>query len=191
MERALIICCVVAALLGQATSSQPLAGTPADAPRANLAPSIDRVGFPEDYRSRFKVLNVVVRDEAPEVLTAYGNEQAASVDSRARLPYPDGSIIVMEFSYALRDSNNQLKRDANGTVQIDRVEHLDVMRRGRGFGDAYGASRSGEWEYAGYRLDGGYTTPPERSAQCAACHRTAGPENDYVFLMRRRPSDSK
>src|SRR5262245_57408855 len=106
-----VICWVGAVLLWQAASSQSPA---ADGARADSAPSIDRVGFPKDYRSRLKVLDVVVRDKAPEVLTVYGNEQAASVHSRAQLPFPDGSIIVMEFSYALRDSNNQLKRDASG-----------------------------------------------------------------------------
>jgi hypothetical protein len=55
------------------------------------------------------------------------------------------------------------------------------MRRGEGFGEAYGASRSGEWEYAGYRMDGSYTTPPEKSAACAACHLKAGAERDFVY----------
>jgi hypothetical protein len=178
------MCIVVAALLGHTASSQQPTGTPAEEPLVASGPSTDRVGFPKDYKTRFKVLGVVVREEAPEVLTAYGNEQAAAVDSRAKLPYPDGSILVMEFGYALKDSKNQLVRDANGKVRIGSVEHVDVMRRGEGFGEAYGASRSGEWEYAGYRLDGSYTTTPEKSVQCAACHRGAGPDNDFVFRMR-------
>lgn len=167
------LCCVVAAaLLGQTASSQP--------------PATDRVGFPKDYRTRYKLLSVRVRDQAPEILTAYGNEQAASVSSRAGLPFPEGSILLMEFSYAVRDSNNQIKRDANGDAQKGEVEHVDVMKRSKGFGEMYGANRSGEWEFAGYKLDGSYTTTPEQSVGCATCHRTAGAENDFVFRMRAK-----
>jgi hypothetical protein len=174
MERKLLAINVlwisIAALLAHVATSAP--------------PAADRVGFPKDYRTQFKVLGVTVRAEAPEVLTAYGNEQAASVSSRAKLPYPEGSIILMEFSYALRDSNNQIRRDANGAVLKGEIEHVDVMKRGKNFGTAYGEHRAGEWEYAGYKLDGTYATTPEESVRCAACHRTAGAENDFVFRMR-------
>lgn len=174
MERKLlainIICILGAALLTHVALSE--------------APAADRVGFPKDYRTQYKVLGVTIRDQAPEVLTAYGNDKAASVANREQLPFPEGSIILMEFSYALRDENNQIKRDANGVVLKGEIEHVDVMRRGKNFGEAYGENRSGEWEYAGYKLDGTYATTPEASVQCAACHRKAGPENDFVFRMR-------
>jgi hypothetical protein len=165
-----IIGIIVAALLAHVASSEP--------------PAADRVGFPKDYRTSFKVLGVTVREQAPEILTAYGNEQAASVSDRSKLPFPEGSIILMEFSYALRDANNQIQRDANGVAQIREIEHVDVMKRSKDFGEAYGANRSGEWEFAGYKLDGSYATTPEAAVKCAACHLTAGPENDFVFRMR-------
>lgn len=174
------ICVIGTVLLGHAASS--------DGSLAVAGPATDRVGFPKDYRTRFKVLGVIVKEQALRVSTVYGNEQAASVTSRDQLPFPEGSIILVEFSDALRDTNNQVVRDANGTLQRGMVDHVDVMKRGKDFGEAYGASRSGEWEYAGYRLDGSYTTPPEKSAQCAACHRKAGPENDFVFRMRAAPA---
>ncbi|WP_161813781.1 cytochrome P460 family protein [Steroidobacter agaridevorans] len=174
------ICIVGTVLLGQSASSE---GTPAAA-----APTTDRVGFPKDYRTRFKVLGVIVKEQALRVSTVYGNEQAATVTSRDHLPFPEGSIILVEFSDALRDANNQVVRDANGALQRGEVDHIDVMKRGKGFGETYGENRSGEWEFTGYRLDGSYTTPPEKSAQCAACHRTAGPENDFVFRMRAAPA---
>ena len=174
MERKLlainVLAVLAAALLAHVASSDP--------------PAADRVGFPKNYQTQFKVLGVRVRDEAPEVLTAYGNTRAASVSSRTQLPFPEGSVILMEFSYALRDANNQIVRDANGIVQKGAVEHVDVMKRGKGFGEKYGDNRSGEWEYAGYKLDGTYATTPEQSVQCAGCHRKAGPENDFVYRMR-------
>jgi hypothetical protein len=172
-----VLCIVGAVLLAHSASSGP--------------PAVDRVGFPKDYRTQFKVLGVKVRDQAPEVLTAYANEQAASVSSRAQLPFPDGSIILMEFSYARRDSNNQIQRDANGAVLKGEVEHVDVMRHGKGYGEGYGDNRSGEWEYAGYKLDGTYTTTPEEAVQCAACHRKAGPENDFVYRMSAATSSGQ
>jgi hypothetical protein len=171
------LCVVAAVLLAQAASSEP-----------PMAPSVDRVGFPKDYRTRFKVLGVIVKEQEQKVSTIYGNERAARVTSRDQLPFPEGSIIVVEFSAALKDANNQVVRDANGALQTGVVDHIDVMKRGKGFGEAYGASRSGEWEYAGYRLDGSYTTSPEQSVQCAACHRNAGQENDFVFRMKAAPA---
>jgi hypothetical protein len=172
-----ILCVLGAALLAHVASSEP--------PRA------DRVGFPKDYRTQFKALGVTVRDKAPEVLTAYANEQAASVSSRAELPFPEGSIIVMEFSYALRDENNRIQRDASGAVLKGEIEHVDVMKHGKNFGEAYGANRSGEWEFAGYKLDGSYATTPEDAVQCAACHRNAGAGNDFVFRMRAAASSGQ
>jgi hypothetical protein len=171
------MCVVGAVLLGHAASGEP--------PTAS-APTHDRVGFPKDYRTRFKVLGVIVKEDGLRVSTVYGNEQAATVTSREKLPYPEGSIILVEFGHALRDANNQVVRDTDGTVKMA-VDHVDVMKRGKGFGEAYGADRSGEWEFAGYRLDGSYTTAPEKSGQCAACHRKAGPENDFVFRMKAAP----
>ncbi len=153
---------------------------------AASAPTVDRVGFPKDYKTQFKVLSVTTKDEGLRKTTVYGNEQAAAVTSREKLPYPYDSIIVMEFSHAVRDANGQVIRNADGTPQMT-VEHVDVMRRGKDFGEAYGANRTGEWEYAGYRLDGSYTTRPEQSAQCAACHRKAGVESDFVFRMGAAP----
>jgi hypothetical protein len=182
------MCVIGAVLLGPAASSEPPTEKSDNGSHAASAPTTDRVGFPKDYQTRFKVLGVIVNEQALRVSTVYGNEQAATVTSREQLPYPEGSIILVEFSDALRDANNQIVRDANGALKKGAVERIDVMKRGNGFGEAYGANRSGEWEYAGYRLDGSYTTPPEKSAQCAACHRTAGPENDFVFRMRAAPA---
>lgn len=182
------MCVIGSALLGHAASGEPPIENSDRGPDATAAPTADRVGFPQDYLTRFKVLGVIVNEKQLRVSTVYGNEQAATVTSREQLPFPEGSIIIMEFSDALRDANNQVVRDVNGALKRGAVEHIDVMKRGKSYGDAYGANRSGEWEYAGYRLDGSYTTPPEKSGQCAACHRKAGPENDFVFRMGAAPA---
>jgi len=97
----------------------------------------------------------------------------------------------MEFAYALRDAQGNIVRDANGNVKTGEIEHVDVMKRGKGWGQAYGSNRSGNWEYVGYRLDGSYTTSPEASAKCAACHLKAGPALDFVFPVSLPEHDRK
>ena len=149
-------------------------------------PQVDRVGFPSQYRSTFKILGVPARTNLSPafVLTAYANDLAASVTNSAQLPYPNGSIIVMEFARPLKDSEGKPLLDANGQVQKGEVDHVDVMRRGDGFGEAYGANRSGQWEFAGYHLDGTYSTTPAKSATCAQCHLKAGATKDFVFPLK-------
>ena len=149
-------------------------------------PQVDQVGFPKDYRSTFKVIGIPVRTNISPalVLTAYGNDLAASVTNAAQLPYPDGSIIAMEFAKAIMDSEGKPMLDANGQPRKGEVEHIDVMRRGQGFGEAYGSNRSGQWEFAGYHLDGTYSTPPAKSASCAQCHQKAGAAKDFVFPLK-------
>jgi len=156
-----------------------------DAAELAPAPKMDRVGFPKDYRTTFKLLGVPTRtNTAPTmVMTAYGNDLAATVTNAAQLPYPNGSIIVMEFAKALVDSEGKPLLDRNGQRQKAEVHHIDVMRRGEGFGEAYGANRSGPWEFAGYFLDGSYSTPPAKSASCAQCHQRAGAAKDFVFPL--------
>ena len=60
------------------------------------APSADRVGFPKAYAETFQVLRTVTKEKELKVVTVYGNGLAASVSNSTQLPYPYGSIIVME-----------------------------------------------------------------------------------------------
>ena len=60
------------------------------------APTADHVGFPKNYQSDFQTLRTVNREKEGKVVTIYGNAAAASVTNSAQLPYPYGSIIVME-----------------------------------------------------------------------------------------------
>ena len=149
-------------------------------------PKVDRVGFPKEYRTIFKVLGLAVRTNvsATFVMTAYGNDLAASVTNLTQLPYPNGSIILMEFAEILKDPEGNPLLDANGQPQKGKVQHVDVMRRGESLGEAYGSNRSGQWEFAGYQLDGAYSTAPDKSASCAQCHQKAGAAKDFVFPLK-------
>lgn len=147
----------------------------------DTAPTVDRIGFPKGYTEKFQVLRVVNTPSEKKVVTIYGNEVAASVTNLAQLPYPYGSIIVMETAAVRADTQGKLLRDERGNPRKDKILGLHVMRREKGFGEAYGKNRAGEWEYVEYKPDGGYLTPPQKSATCAECHVKAGPQRDFVY----------
>ena len=136
-----------------------------------IGPAEDRVGLPTDYRATFVRLRTA-RVSPTQVLVVYANDRAASVADRAGLPYPDGSVFVAEW------------RHAEGQPRAGEPFQIDVMRRGEGFGAAYGDARTGEWEYVRYRVDGSHLIPPGRSGWCAACHQRAGEARDFVFRGR-------
>ena len=121
---------------------------------------VDRVGFPKDYREKFQVLRRVNRPEKQQVVTVYGNKPAATIQRPGDLPYPYGSIIVMETAGARKDAHGKPLLDAEGYYRKEQVIGLHVMRREKGFGAAYGKNRTGEWEYVEYRADSSYITPP-------------------------------
>jgi hypothetical protein len=137
------------------------------------APSFGHVAFPQGYREKFEVLCSFEKADKEQVVTVYGNDVAASVKSVSQLPYPYGSVIVMETSSAVTDSE--------GHYRQDKALGLHVMKKQRGFGEGYQQNRTGEWEYVEYRPSGDYITPPNKSGVCAQCHVKAGREKDFVY----------
>jgi Cytochrome P460 len=152
------------------------------APLASRVP--DRVGLPPDYTTRFQVLGDTVHDDRHGLTTVYANELAASVAHTEAAHYPNGSVILMEFAEPQRDGEDQLLRDAHGQPMKGSITHIDVMRRGGGFGEVYGSNRAGDWEFASYRADGTTLIEPANAVQCAACHLKAGAEKDFVYRHR-------
>jgi hypothetical protein len=135
------------------------------------APAVDRVGLPKAYEATYPQLRSSDNASGKTVKVVYANLVAASRKSGA---YPYGSVLIMETWSAILDDAGHLRKD--------KLTGLHVMRKGRGFGEAYGDNRAGEWEYVEYRPDGTYITPPSASAKCAACHlKKAGPGKDFVF----------
>jgi hypothetical protein len=90
----------------------------------------------------------------------------------------------MEFAHGTRDGEGQLLHDPKGVPLKAEVSRIDVMRRERGYGEAYGESRAGEWEFASYRPDGSPLLAPADAVACAACHLKAGAERDFVYRIR-------
>jgi hypothetical protein len=159
------------------------ATSPADSPEPS-APKVDRVGFPRSYQEKFTILRTVNKPDKKQVVTVYGNGPAASITQRDQLPYPDGSIIVMETASAVADATGKPLADEKGVYRKDKVVGLHVMRREKDFGAEYGKNRTGEWEYVEYRADESYITPPQKSFACAECHVKAGRDRDFVYHGR-------
>jgi len=129
------------------------------------APAADRVGFPEGYREKLRVLRSVEKND--EVKVTYGNDAAASAIASTSRSFPYGALLVME------------------TRKQGAVTGLHVMRKERGFGEAYQQNRTGEWEYTEYKPDRSYITPPQKSFACASCHVKAGADKDFVYGVAR------
>ena len=89
-----------------------------------------------------------------------------------------------ETAGALKDGDGKPQLDGEGHLRKGDVVGLHVMRREKGFGEAYGKNRTGEWEYVEYRADGSYITPPRKSFACAECHVRAGGERDFIYRGR-------
>ena len=165
------------------TSAAPVPTVPPNpnalSPRS--APTEDRVGFPANYATDFKLLFVFDRPDKRFARAICGNDIAARRQSGELFAY--GSVLLM-ISYAA-------KLDSTGKPVLDEAGHYirtnfvayHVMRKEQGYGEAYGTDRAGEWEFVGYRADGKtYETRPENSNACAACHVGASDEAvDYVF----------
>jgi ketosteroid isomerase-like protein len=162
-------------------------GHPIPAPNVNAQAGLrdtDRVGFPRDYATQLHAMGGTLADPSSELTTVFANELAESAaDSEGGL-FPDGAVIVMEFARPQKDGEDQLLRDPHGQPLKGEIAHVDVMRRGAGFGAMYGASRAGDWEFASYRSDGSSLIPPSRAEHCAACHQKAGAGKDFVFRRR-------
>ena len=150
-------------------------------------PAQDRIGFPAGYQTKFQSIRVANKTGKTLLGTIYANEKAASIQDTADLPYPNGSMIVMEWAQPLKDANGALLVDADGLWRKGDVVRIDVMRREDGYGAAYGKRRSGEWEFASYRPDGSLLQPVEAAVSCAECHQTATVGRDFVFRGRFPP----
>jgi hypothetical protein len=145
-------------------------------------PAPDRVGFPQDYRTKFRMLGGTLYDANHGLTTVYVNDVTAAALESSH--YPNGSVILMEFAEPQRDGEEQLIRDARGQLVRGPIAHIDVMRREAGYGESYGANRAGEWEFASYAVDGSTRVAPAQGAGCAGCHLKAGAGKDFVYRIR-------
>lgn len=146
------------------------------------APTVDRVGFPEGY-DKWPVLYTFDRADTNRVLIVYANTPAFAIRFGQQGNYPYGSIIAMETWRATLDADGNPVLDENGRFIRDTSipPTLNVMRKEKGFGEAYGPNRNGEWEYGGYRVDGSVNTLPQNTGICAQCHLQASQGKDFIM----------
>ena len=127
----------------------------------------DPVGHPSAYKT-FEQVRSIDRAQEPTHGTVFLNKAAASI-AKAGDAYPYGSVVIMEWRKGGKDGE---------------IARLDVMRKERGYGAAYGADKNGEWEYASYSPDGKLITDAAASLACAKCHLKAGTAKDFVYVGR-------
>jgi hypothetical protein len=127
----------------------------------------DPVGHPAGYKT-FEQVRSMNRAQEPAYGTVFLNAAAASV-KKAGEAYPFGSVVIMEWRKGGKDGE---------------IARLDVMRKERGYGTAYGADKNGDWEYASYSPDGKLITDAAAALACARCHLKAGPAKDFVYIGR-------
>ena len=132
---------------------------------------VDPVGHPAGYKSFEQVRTFDRPQQDPSHGTVFLNAPAASVKKSGEA-YPYGSVVVMEWRKGGKDGE---------------IVRLDVMRKERGYGTAYGADKNGDWEYASYSPDGKRTTDAAASLACAKCHVKAG-VRDFVYAGRFAPA---
>jgi plastocyanin len=174
---------LVAAALSN--TPDPNAPPPTQAPATSTpgpAPRVDRVGFPDNYPTEFKLLFIFNRPDRRLLRIICGNEIASQRQAGEMFDY--GSVLLMITYSAQLDENRQPILDDNGYYIGESLVGLNVQRKAPSFGEAYGAERAGEWEFVAYNADGTIQVAPEDSSFCAACHRSdAGESVDYTFRM--------
>jgi plastocyanin len=163
----------------------PNAAPPTQAPATSTprpAPSEDRVGFPENYATDFKLLFIFNRPDRQLLRVICGNDIAAQWLPGE--PFAYGSVLLMISHSAQLDENRQPVLDENGHYIGEKLVAMHVQRKEPGFGEAYGADRAGEWEFMAYNADGSVQTASHDSNFCAVCHGgEAGESVDYAFRM--------
>ncbi|MSS71125.1 MAG: CHRD domain-containing protein [Candidatus Latescibacteria bacterium] len=152
-------------------------------PATATAPTVDRVGYPEGYRT-WKLLHEFDRQDNRQRRAVYANDRAASATPGQ--PYPYGSVLVLETQATVHDPLGNVMRDAGGRfIPSSAAPTVFVMRKEQGFGADYKDIRNGEWEYAQYRADKSRVAPNATTGgtqSCATCHLAAGdPKKDFVF----------
>jgi len=171
---------VRSATTAPAPTAPAAATVAAPTPTLRPAPTTDRVGFPEDYQTKFKFAYAYDRRDAKSVSYICFNDVAATAKQGQAFPF--GSVIVFESWRPKEDPSGSLVYDASGHMIRESLNAIFVMRKESGFGEAYKQFRTGEWEYIAYRPDRSFQTPPEGTGSCAACHSAGSVDKrDWTF----------
>src|SRR5438046_4473178 len=94
-------------------------------------PTVDRVGFPANYRTTFSQLLTVDRPDNGQIRVIWGNQVAANTPWWERYPY--GSVLLFESFTSKRDAANNLLLDESGRLIPDTLSTIFVKRKEVGF----------------------------------------------------------
>jgi hypothetical protein len=145
----------------------------------------DHIAFPAGYAQQLRQQGPPIHNERSGVTTVYANELAVKAAKSGATHFPEGAVIVMEFAKPEKDTSGQIRLDAQGSPLKGGIEHVDVMRRGRVADE--NPNRAGHWSFASFGPDGKTLVAADNAAHCAACHRNAGADKDFVFRTRPWP----
>src|SRR5207245_3367594 len=95
-----------------AAPTTPAPTVAAPTPTLRPAPQTDRIGFPDDYQTKFKFGYAYDRRDAKSVSYICLNDVAAQV--KQGQPFPFGSVIVFESWRPKEDAQGSLVYDVNG-----------------------------------------------------------------------------
>jgi hypothetical protein len=152
----------------------------------------EKIDFPADYRTRFKLYNEIERPDRkpPQVRFMYVNPEAAAAAQAGR-PVPDGTILIMEDRRVRMDATGQPERGPDGRfIATDEVANVFVQQKRAGWGAEYPPERrNGDWEYAWFNADGSRKADAKFDG-CFSCHLNR-PDRDFNFTFSKWVSDGK
>lgn len=166
-----------------AAASTSAASGQADTPELVNATNspITGIGLPADYTARLHNLGGTVSAEGRGLSAVYANDALVAAVRGGKLPYPDGSVVLMEFSEPRYDGEQQLLHDERGQPLKGAITRIDMMWRASG---ADSPASAGAWQFASFKADGTPILDAAGARECAACHLKAGAEKDFVYRLR-------
>jgi cytochrome c553 len=146
-----------------------------------IAPSSYGLQFPHDYRTTFTHYLTVERPDGT-IRRLYINPIGLNA-ARNNTILPDGTVIVIEGNYALRNADGEYILDQQGHfVPGDPFPAIHVREK-RSFWrseDFASPARNGNWNYASFDPNTQQTYEESINA-CFNCHAPAGPDHLYSY----------
>lgn len=154
-----------------------LAGGVAAIAQALVAPGPNKVAFPADW-AKGTMYGTVDRPDTKQYRELYTSaESLAAV--RAGKPIPDGTVLTLAAYMAQVDANGVPLKDANGRFIKGNLAAVNVMQKGKGWGeDIPAAVRNGDWVYQSFTPDGKVNDKANLTA-CYQCHLPLS-KDDYL-----------
>jgi hypothetical protein len=133
---------------------------------------------PPDYRTWPRFLPTIDRHDLAQVREIYVNP--AGFGARRGLPFPNGTMFVMEIYGARPHADGAPAFDPSGRLVKGALQKLYVMAKDAGWGEGVerAALRNGDWVYSAFLPDG-ETPADDDLAACRGCHRPLA-RQDYV-----------